>query len=147
MEGVREGGKKIHPTCATASWSSLQDARTAFLARMMSSKDAPSATPSSFSAPSSVISNGAGDESSALDAARPRRRRGAGPRRDRGTAQQHRRATVAGYLPPQPPPPPPLRESAVAVAIVFVARVCATAAAAAVCVGFWCSRTLALRFF
>jgi hypothetical protein len=48
----------------------LQEARTTFLARRISSKDAPSTTPSSFSAPSTVISNGVGEESSAREAAR-----------------------------------------------------------------------------
>ena len=110
------GGEVVSGTWATASWSSLQEARTAFLARRISSKDAPSATPSSFSAPSTVISNGAGEESSAREAAR----RG-GLHRERGNAQ-HRPAAAAVYprrrgVPPQPPRPPPPRERAVAVAI------------------------------
>lgn len=50
-----------------ASWSSLQLATIAFLARSMSSKEAPSDTPSSFSAFSTDISNGA--ESSARELA------------------------------------------------------------------------------
>ena len=110
------GGEVVSGTWATASWSSLQEARTAFLARRISSNDAPSATPSSFSAPSTVISNGAGEESSAREAAR----RG-GLHRERGNAQ-HRPAAAAVYprgrgVPPHPPRPPPPRERAVAVAI------------------------------
>lgn len=55
-------------TCAIASWSSLQVATINFLARSISSNDAPSGTPRSLSALSTDISNGA-EESSALEPA------------------------------------------------------------------------------
>jgi len=55
-------------TCAMASWSSLHVATMEFLARSISSNDAPSETPRSLSALSTDISNGA-DESSALEPA------------------------------------------------------------------------------
>lgn len=54
-------------TCAIASWSSLQLATIEFLARSISSNDAVSDTPSSFSAFSTDISKGA--ESSAREPA------------------------------------------------------------------------------
>jgi hypothetical protein len=86
------------------------------LARRISSKDAPSATPSSFSALSTVISNGAGEESSAREAAR----RG-GLHREPGKAQHRPVAVVYRRKRGLPPPqrPAPLRETAVAVAIIF----------------------------
>jgi hypothetical protein len=83
------------------------------LARRISSKDAPSATPSSFNAPSTVISNGAGEESSAREADR----RG-GLHRERGNAQHRPEAKAACPRSRGVPPPPPLRERAVAVAII-----------------------------
>lgn len=55
-------------TLSTNSWSSLDEARMDFLARSISSKEAPSDTPRSFSAFSIDISKDA-DESSALDPA------------------------------------------------------------------------------
>lgn len=54
-------------TCEIASWSSLQEATMEFLARSISSNEAPSDTPNSFSAFSTDISNGA--ESSAREPA------------------------------------------------------------------------------
>jgi hypothetical protein len=129
-------------TWATASWSSLQEARTEFLARRISSKDAPSATPSSFSAPSTVISNGAGEESSAREADR----RG-GLHRERGNAQHRPEAKAACPRSRGVPPPPPLRERAVAVAIIslrlrlrgepLVWRACACASVSAVASDFF----------